>query len=307
MGGFSHNSGVTDEGTPVIKFWITTRPAPGMERERFDYEWGIIHTSMMVTTPSVLNGTFTRYVQHRSVLEGFSDEDLQYRRSDEGWYSCADHVCRDYEGVVASVTAEDYKRRVFLHRFSDKAMVVELTTSEVFWDTEPSRLDAGGVKVINHIKVRDGIGQADFAQWWRSTYASAVREVGHGLVTRYVQNPSYPGDPSFFAGTLFELGNTGTYGGVEELYFDDLEAVREFGSRAREQLNPRAAAMINLDASFGMVLVERVVFDFTGDRIDMIPSVRIPDSVEQRMVQSERAWGRWNEIRPVGSVKEAGQ
>lgn len=291
----------------MIKFWITTRPAPGMERERFDYEWGIIHTSMMVTTPSVLNGTFTRYVQHRSVLEGFKDSDLQYARSPEGWYSCADHVCRDYAGVVASVTAEDYKRRVFLHRFSDKAMVVELTTSEVLWDTEPTRLDAGGVKVINHIKLLPGVDVDEFAQCWRTDYAAAVKEVAGSLVARYVQNASYPGDPGFFAGTLFELGNTGTYAGVEELYFDDLEQVKEFGALAQTTLNPLAAKWIDTDSSFGMVLVERVVFDFNGDRAELVPAVRIPGTVEFQMAQSERAWDTWNAIRPIGSPKVAGE
>ena len=71
----------------MMKFWITTRPKPGMEREQFDYEWGVIHTSMMVTTPSVLNGSFKRYTQHRSVLDGFTDADLIHPRSAEGWYS----------------------------------------------------------------------------------------------------------------------------------------------------------------------------------------------------------------------------
>lgn len=291
----------------MIKFWITTRPAPGMERERFDYEWGVIHTSLMVTTPSVLNGTFLRYVQHRSVLDGFTDADLQYARSPEGWYSCADHVCRDWEGVVASVTAEDYKRRVFPHRFSDKAMVVELTSTQTLWDATPTRVDAGGVKVVNHVKAAPGMSQDDFTAWWRDAYAPVLRSATEGLVHRYVQNPSVPGDPSFFQGTLFALGNTGTYAGVEELYVDDLDAVAELGRIARGTLDAAAAPGIVAAESFGLVLVERVVFDFMGERGDLAPAVRLPGSVEWAMYQGERDGSDWNAIRPVGSAKVAGE
>ena len=291
----------------MIKFWITTRPAPGMERERFDYEWGVLHTSLMVTTPSVLNGSFLRYTQHRSVLEGFTDDDLQYARSPEGWYSCADHLCATYEDVVHAVVAEDYRRRMFAHRFSDKVMVVELTGTQTLWDTTPTRLDAGGVKVINHVKAKPGIGHEEFAQWWRESYAPAVRDVAGDLVRRYVQNPSVPGDPEFFKGSLFELGNTGTYAGVEELYLDDLEAMRALGPAARAQLAARAAEMTLPEEGFGLVVVERVVFDFTGEHAALAPSVRTPGSVEWQMLQSERGGDSWNAIRPVGSPKVPGE
>lgn len=291
----------------MMKFWITTRPAPGMERERFDYEWGIIHTSMMVTTPSVLNGSFKRYVQHRSVLDGFTDADLQFTRSAEGWYSCADHLCGSYDDVVEAVVAADYRRRMFPHRFSDKVMVVELTATDTIFDSTPTRLDAGGVKVINHVKTRPGVGLDEFTQWWRASYAPLVQEATQGIAHRYVQNPSVPGDPEFFKGSLFELGNTGTYAGVEEYYVDDLDGLKALGQAARAQLDAAAAEMIVPEESFGLVAVERVVFDFTGDRAHLAPAVRTEGSVEWQMVQSERGWDNWNAIRPVGSPKVAGE
>jgi EthD domain len=292
----------------VLKFWITTRPKPGMEREQFDYEWGIIHTSMMVTTPSVLNGSFKRYTQHRSVLDGFTDEDLLYPRSAEGWYSCADHLCGSYEDVVEAVVAQDYRRRMFPHRFSDKVMVVELTATETLHDETPTRLDAGGVKVVNHLKARDGVTQEEFTDWWRTVYAPALLEAAGGRIHRYVQNPSVPGDPEFFKGSLFELGNTGTYAGIDELYFDDLDEMVAVCADPglRERVRRVAAEMVDAAASFGLVLVERVVFDFTGEHAALAPAVRTPGSVEWQMVQSERGWDTWNAIRPVGSPKEAG-
>jgi hypothetical protein len=116
-----------------------------------------------------------------------------------------------------------------------------------------------------------------------------------------------PGDPEFFRGSLFELGNTGTYAGVEELYLDDLDAVRDLGLRSAEALRSKAAEMIDVDRSFGLVVVERVVFDFTGDHAHLAPSVRTEGSVEWQMVQSERAWDSWNAIRPVGAPKVPGE
>ena len=273
----------------------------------FRSEWGIIHTSMMVTTPSVLNGSFRRYTQHRSVLEGFSDADLQYPRSAQGWYSCADHLCATYDDVVQAVVAEDYRRRMFPHRFSYKVMVVELTGTDTVFYSSPTRLDAGGVKVINHVKAKPGVGHDEFTQWWREVYAPRVQDATAGVVHRYVQNPSVPGDPAFFKGSLFELGNTGTYAGVEELYVDDLDGVRELGTRARAALDETAAQMIVAPESFGLVVVERVVFDFTGQYADLAPSVRTPGSAEWQMVQSERGWDTWNAIRPVGSAKVPGE
>lgn len=295
----------------MLKFWITTRPKPGMDIDTFDYEWGVLHTSLMVTTPSVLNGSFKRYVQHRSVYEGITDDEMVHPGSSEGWYSCADHLCATYDDVMHAVGAGDYKRRMFPHRFSDKVMVVELTGTEVLHDVTPTRLDAGGVKIINHIRRRDGVSQGEFAEWWRTEYAPLVLDhaVGHGPVRRYVQNPSVEMDASFFAGTLFELGNTGTYAGVEELYVDDLDAARALrvDPAVYEPLRAKAADMIDADRCFGMVMVERVVFDFTSDRAEQGPAVRDPSSIEYQMLQSERAAGRWNEIRPVGSPKVAGE
>lgn len=290
-----------------MKFWITTRPAPGMERERFDYEWGVLHTSLMVTTPSVLNGSFKRYVQHRSVLDGVTDADLIYPRSPEGWYSCADHLCGSYDDVVHAVTDDDYKRRMFNHRFSDKVMVVELTATEVLYDEVPTRVDRGGVKLINHVKALPGVALDEFTAWWRDTYAPALLDAAGGRIHRYVQNPSVPGDPEFFAGSLFELGNTGTYAGIDELWFDDLAELAEVCAAVRDRVRAVAAEKVVVDACFGLVVVERVVFDFTGDRSHLAPAVRTEGSIEWQMVQSERAWGNWNAIRPVGSPKVAGE
>ena len=44
--------------------------------------------------------------------------------------------------------------------------------------------------------------------------------------------PSVPGDPAFFKGSLFELGNTGTYAGVEELYVGDAALRLRFMQRS---------------------------------------------------------------------------
>ena len=170
-----------------------------------------------------------------------------------------------------------------------------------------TRLDAGGVKVVNHIKARPGVGHEEFADWWRREYAPVLLDAAGGRIHRYVQNPSVPGDPAFFKGSLFELGNTGTYAGVEELYFDDLAEMSAVGREIGDLMRATASSMVEVDGCFGLVVVERVVFDFTGDRSRLAPAVRTEGSVEWQMVQSERGWDTWNAIRPVGSPKVAGE
>jgi len=287
----------------MIKFWITTRPAPGMTRERFDYEWGVIHTSLMVTTPSVLNGSFVRYVQHRALGAGAGLATALFPAPAEGWYSIADHSCRSYDDVLASVGAPDYRRRIFPHRFSDAAMVVELTGCEVLHDATPARPAAGGVKLVNHVRRLPGVRQRDFAGWWRDEYAPLLVELGtrSAALRRYVQNPALDLDPGFFAGTLFELGHTGTYAGIDELWFADAPAYTRFAADddGRERLGRAARGWLDPHRSFGMVVVERVVFDFLAALPDGAPAVRDPASVEFAMLASERADGDWTTPQPA--------
>jgi EthD domain len=297
----------------MIKFWVTTRPLAGVAREEFDYHWGVVHTSLMVTTPSVLNGNFRRYTQHRSVIDAITDDMLMYKRSAERWYSCADHLCANHDELIESVVAGDVKRRVFNFRFSDKAMVVELTDTACLFDSAPTRLDAGGVKLINHIKRAENVSQSQFTSWWRSEYAPLLERVAGasrgGPVHRYDQNASVSVNPEFFSGSLFELGNAGTYAGIEELWFDDLASLclMRTDESVCAALKSSATGMIDAEASFSMPVVERVVFDFTGEFADHAPAVRDPQSVERRMYRSERAPGSWNAIRQPYSEKVAGE
>ena len=79
------------------------------------------------------------------------------------------------------------------------------------------------------------------------------------------------------------------------------------GREVRDAVRATASSMVDVDGCFGLVVVERVVFDFTGDRGNLAPAVRTEGSVEWQMVQSERGWDSWNAIRPVGSPKVPGE
>ena len=47
----------------MLKFMLASRSKPEHTKERYYFEWGIIHVALMVTTPTVVS-TFRRYAQH---------------------------------------------------------------------------------------------------------------------------------------------------------------------------------------------------------------------------------------------------
>ena len=50
----------------MLKFMLASRRKREDTQERYFYEWGIIHVSLMLQTPSVMD-SFRRYVQHYSI------------------------------------------------------------------------------------------------------------------------------------------------------------------------------------------------------------------------------------------------
>ena len=50
----------------MLKFMLAARRKREDTQERYFYEWGIIHVSLMLQTPTVMD-SFRRYVQHYTV------------------------------------------------------------------------------------------------------------------------------------------------------------------------------------------------------------------------------------------------
>ena len=66
----------------MLKFVLASRSKPEHTKERYYFEWGIIHVSLMLLTPTVMS-TFRRYAQH-FVPDGLDGGRLLFPFSDDG-------------------------------------------------------------------------------------------------------------------------------------------------------------------------------------------------------------------------------
>lgn len=285
----------------MINFWLASRPRPGADRDMFDYEWGVIHVALMLTTPSVMAG-FEKYSQHRSV-DDVPDTCFPYGRHEKCWYSIANHVMPDVQALQQIFGGDDYPRRMQPHSFGDKEFVIELTSVVTDRSFGAAMAAGTGVKIVNFVAPAEGVDRDTFENVGRGEYANRLFELaedGEDL-RRYVQNTQLPLDASMFKGTLFEMGGVQTYTGIEELWFPDQEAARRF--RERREADPACREiekrLIDSERSFSMAVIERIVWDYTG--IDAPPraAVETPGSVEARTLATERPWGQWNAVIPA--------
>ncbi len=208
----------------MIKFQLISRRKPGDTQEKFFYEWGIIHVALMITTPSVMR-TFRRYAQHFTV-NGVDGARLLYPLSDMAWDNFADHWLERPEDNLVPFESDDYMQRMHPHDFGDSNFVIEYLT-ESFLDEEPG-FEPGGVKLIHVVKSRPGLSASEFAAAWRERHAAALLAAGATRPGRLVQNLHAEVDKETFKGTLFEFAGVGGYAGIEELWFEDLDALLEF-------------------------------------------------------------------------------
>jgi hypothetical protein len=265
----------------VIKFQLISRRKPGDSQERYFYEWGIIHVALMVTTPSVMR-TFKRYAQHFTV-NGVDGGRLLYPLSDMAWDNFADHWLERPEDNLVPFESDDYMQRMHPHSFGDSNFVIEYLTETLRDEAPGSR--PGGVKLIHAVRSRPGLDAEEFAVAWRERHATALLSGGGTRPGRLVQNVHAEVDREDFQGTLFELAGVGGYAGIEELWFEDLDALLKFtqdpGVRAAVLADD---ATVDPAGSFSMVVTERVVYDYTlGDQSSPPPAVLDPNSLEARV------------------------
>lgn len=280
----------------MIKFWIANRPKPGQTLEQFDYEWGVVHTALMLTNRTSLEA-FERYTQHRTIAD-VKDAEMLIPRSPQQWCAVSDHWLDSLDAFDLAFSPE-YKRRLQPHSFGDSAFVLELTSGTVVHDENPQHTRTGGVKLLHFLHKRDEISQEEFVGAWQDRYSEALLDAAartRPLIRRYVQNPQLPLDPSQFEGTLFEQGGCQTYAGIEEFWFDSLEDLKAFSADndVRKVRRDASETFLDFDRSFGLPVVERVAFDRTIDGASQ-PAIFDPDSFESRLVNTESAWGKWRE------------
>jgi hypothetical protein len=244
------------------KFLLVNRRKEGMTRERFRYEWGVVHVAVMLTTPSAME-IFRRYVQGYS-LDGVDGSALAYPLASEQWDGFASLSFETLGDLARSMQERDYLERARPHDFSDPAMVVELTGEDVIFDD----LDAPEedvVKLVHFLRRAPGVSREQFAGAWRGDYAAAVTGAvgdGKGLVRKYVQNAALGLEGTQQEGSGYMLGMFGNYGGVEEFFFAsraDFDAFTQ-DAEVRELLRERGAGLVDAAGSFSMVVTDRLRF-----------------------------------------------
>jgi EthD domain len=275
----------------MLKFMLAGRSKPGHTRDRYFVEWGIIHVALMLSTPTVMQ-TFRRYAQHFTV-DGVKDERLLFPFSEMNWENMADHWLETWEDLVIPFKADDYPNRMQPHNFGDSNFDLQLMTGAELY-TEDGYY-AGGVKLVHFLHRRPYVSLEEFEEKFRAHAGVLLAEdVDPSLVRKYVQNVETHGDPEYFKGTLFELGDVNTYSGVEELWFDDLDAVYEWcgDPERRATLRESYTGFVD-DQTYSMVTTERVVFDFvTAGHVSPPPAVLQEGSLEAAV--NAQGYGGWS-------------
>lgn len=280
-----------------IKFLICARRKREDTQERYFYEWGNIHVSLMLTTPSSMK-VFRRYVQHFA-LSGVSNDMLIYPRSPMEWDNMADHWLESYEDFLEALTGESYVQRMQPHRFGDKDFVLELARGRPLYQA-PRFKHGGGVKLTHWFRRKRSLtGQEFRARWSNQARAFLAAATENGLVRRYVQNFEDEVPASVFKGTLFEHGGVGGYDGIEEIWFDGVESMARLRSdpKLRDLVLAGMAPLIDEERSFSMATTERVVYDLTPAGTSPRPAILDPDSLEARAIA--QGYRDWNIPKPV--------
>jgi hypothetical protein len=275
----------------MLKFTLAAQRRADTTRERYFFEWGVIHVSLMLQTPSVMD-SFRRYVQHYSI-SGIDKDMLIYPLSPMDWDNMADHVVDNYEAIGLPFQDQDYPNRMQPHKFGSDNFAVELLDWETHY--EEAGFYAGGVKLIHWLRKRPELSHDEFNAKWREHCKKLVETVPAGLIRKLVIDKHIPMDPAVFKGTLFEFGNVGHYAGVEEIWFrsvEDLATLRR-DPALYDALRSSYDTFVADDDTFSMVTTERVIFDFiTPGHISPKASVLMPGTLE--FAVDKQGYTGWN-------------
>lgn len=281
----------------MMKFTLASRHKEAGTRERYFYEWSIIHVALMITGPHACQ-VFKRYVQHFA-LAGISNDMLVYPLSAQDWESFAEHWVDSYEDMAKSVRSPDYIHRMQPHCFGSHQFITSLSNFEVIYQQDGFR--SGGVKLVHFLMKQPEVEQEQFNQWLRTKRAPAI--VGAvckpGLARKYVQNTPVAIDPAVFKGTLFEKGSIGLYAGLEEFWFESVEDLARLRLQADifDRITDGERGYVEAAGSISMVVNERVVWDFvTPGETTPLPAVLTQETLEAHI--DRQGYGDFDKPRP---------
>ena len=269
----------------MMKFMLCNRRLDGMSPEEFNYQWGVVHVAIMVTTPSAMQ-VFRRYVQGYA-LSQVDDELLLYPRSAAAWDGFATLAFESMDAFMGSLAEQDYVDRAKPHVFSAPEMIAQLTGEDVLRDALDLP-EERAVKLVHFLKRRDDVPLDEFHRRWREDHAARVL-AEPDLVHRYVQNPALNFDADTFAGTPYGQGAFTLYAGVEELWLDGAGGLEAFAERLRDPLRVGADAFADPAGSFTVVVTDRLRFASAPDPEGSSTMCWVPPGIEVRSTP-----GRWS-------------
>jgi EthD domain len=261
----------------MMKFILTNRRADGLTQEQFDFEWGVIHVAIMITTPSTLK-VFRRYVQCYP-LRDVDPALAPFPPHAEPWDGLGTLAFERFDEFTGSLEEQDYTDRIKPHHFSHPSMVLQLASEEIVHD-DLKAPEEQAVKLVNFLRRREGVDPQEFQRQWRGAYASAVLSAADGAAHRYVQNAELSFEGDTFEGTAYAAGVFSAYAGVDEIWFEDLAAFERFGREASATLRAAAEPFAEHSGSFSMVVTERLRFQSVRDPSGGASFAWIPPGVE---------------------------
>lgn len=271
----------------MLRVFMVGGPPEGESTKQFDFEWGIVHIALTLTTPASMR-YIRRYTQSRTIA---LPEALVLPLAPEKWqFCCTDHL---YDGLEAFSAAadEDYTRRILPHAFAGPNTLIQLSDPGTVLLQQSNIGPRPAAKLLSLVKRRSDLDLETFQSQWMAQLDPCLEDaVEDGLIQKVVRALAYPADPQMFAGTPFAGGSINEHDGIEELLFRDagamLDYLEEYGGRPGGW-----GTLIDKHAGVTLPLKERVVFDQTG--AGPRPAILDPNSLEASVYASEPKDGAW--------------
>lgn len=269
----------------MLRLLIVAGPPENGDLAEFDYQWGIVHIALALTTPSSMQ-YIRRYTQSRVVaLSG----EVTLPRAPEPWqYCCTDQLYDDFPSFGAAASHPDYFRRIMPHDFAGSRTLVQLAEEPVVLADRSVAGARTPFKLLSLVRRREDCDRDLFRELWLSRLDPAQQQaLDRGPLRGVSRSVAFDVDIGIFASTPFAGGSINDYDGIEELHFDDHDALVDYVT----DLPGGAEDILNLASCTTFPMKERMVFDQTrgGPR----PAILDPDSFEARVYGSEPQDGRW--------------
>jgi uncharacterized protein (TIGR02118 family) len=206
----------------MVKMILGVLRKEGMTRSEFHEYLRNTHGPLVLSVPEFLRH-LRKYVQNHGLMDpdGSKSTDVPVVAGDrdaiiELWFDGVEEIRRGLgEPRYLEIIRPDEAR------FSSFQELFVLLAREEW--LLPRRDATARIKVFSFLKRKAGTSEKQFLEFWRETYGPLLtsRDAFKQHVNGYLQNHSIPGNP-------LGVGTTSVFDGVDEMWFQDVEAVKHF-------------------------------------------------------------------------------